>query len=67
MTRRYDFSWVAPTLFVAGLVGLLGLLGWLIYSDVDSYRHQCHDSGGHIISVKETEICVDRDNQVIFL
>lgn len=67
MTRRIDFSWVGPTLVFLVFLGFLGAVGWIIYADANDYRRQCHDSGGHIIEVKDTEICVDRDNGVIFL
>jgi len=61
-----DFPWfgLVVTVVVATVLG--GIIG-LIYASVDSYRRQCHDVGGHIISVRDNEICVDRDNKVIFL
>jgi hypothetical protein len=52
---------------ILGLVSMLVLATWLVYAHIDDYRGQCHDAGGHIISVRDEEICVDRENRVIFL
>lgn len=50
-----------------GVVLVVAGLGLLLWAHVDSYRGQCHDAGGHIIDIRDAEICVDRDNRVIFL
>lgn len=50
-----------------GVIIVVAGLGWLIWAHADDYRGQCHDAGGHIIEVRDAEICVDRENRVIFL
>lgn len=59
--RGAVLAWVG--LFVA----VVGGIGWLAYASIDDYRGQCHGQGGHIVEVKGTEVCVDRENRVIFL
>jgi len=56
--------------FIVGMLalsGVLGLIGWLIYVDINDYRRQCHRAGGHVVSVRNEEVCVNHDNQVIFI
>jgi hypothetical protein len=61
-----NFPWFGVTITVI-IVGFLTLLGWTTYAHIDGYRSQCHNAGGHIIEVRDEEICVDRENRVIFL
>jgi hypothetical protein len=51
---------------VVGAVLVFVAIGVGIYATTDNYRRQCHNAGGHIISVRDEEICVDHDNRVIF-
>jgi hypothetical protein len=65
--RRWNFDRVFPVVIIAACLSVAGGVGWLIYSDVDDYRRQCHRAGGHIVEVKDEEICVDHDGKVIFI
>lgn len=38
-----------------------------IYLPIQAYRKECHGQGGHIITPRSDEICVDRENRVIIL
>jgi hypothetical protein len=62
---RY-FPWFGVTVTLI-IIAVLGGFVWLVYASVDGYRTECHNAGGHIITVNGSEICVDRDYRVIFL
>lgn len=66
--RRHLREW--PWGLLAGLTVVVIIfvgLGYVVWRDVDGYRGQCHGQGGHIVSVRGSEVCVDRENKVIFL
>lgn len=65
--REWLSDWVPVIFGIMIFAVVAGGIAWLVYADVNAYRTQCYSNGGHIISVKSEEICVDRDNQVIFL
>jgi hypothetical protein len=67
--RRRDAFWgnVQLVFWVLVVAAVVGGVCWVVYAHVDDYRGQCHDAGGHIIDIRDAEICVDRDNRVILL
>jgi hypothetical protein len=60
-----DRMWIVFWVLIVAAV--IGTLCWIIYADIDGYRSQCHNAGGHIVDIHDTEICVDRDNRVILI
>ena len=70
--RRYrrrelfkDNMWIV--FWVLVIMAVVGGVCWIAYADMDGYRSQCHDAGGHVVEVRGYDICVDRENRVIFL
>lgn len=61
---KLPWSVIWMTLLVAAL---LGTLVYLACRDVYGYRHACHVRGGHVVEVKDVEICLDGEDKVIFL
>lgn len=61
-----DLPWWGILWTLLVIVMLIGA-GFAIYRGVVGYRTECHNAGGHIIDVRDADICVDRDNRVIFL
>lgn len=61
-----DIPWFGITMTLVVLTALV-FGAWAIYASIADYHNQCHDSGGHIISVHDNEVCVDHDNKVIFV
>lgn len=64
--RIADLPWFGIGI-ILGALALFSGIGFGIYLHMDSYRNECHDAGGHVVVVKDVEICVDHDNRVIFL
>lgn len=67
--RRREAFWgnVQLVFWVLVVAAVIGGIFWIVYADIDGYRRQCHDAGGHVVDVRNNEICVDRENRVIFL
>lgn len=64
--RISDIPWFGIIVTLVVVVFLAGAV-WLIWGTIDDYRRQCHNEGGHIISVRNNETCVDHDGKVIFI
>jgi len=66
--RRESFKdnmWIIFWILVVAVI--VGSLCWISYADISGYRRECHNAGGHVVEVRGYDICVDRENKVIFL
>lgn len=63
-TRRFDWGLFC---MLAAFVLFIAALGALLYFSIDSERRECHNAGGHMVSVNTDSVCVDRDDRVIHL
>lgn len=64
--RVRDLPWTVINIVLAFIL-VFGGLALGIYMTIDAYRSECHGVGGHIVTVRDEEVCVDRDGKVIFL
>lgn len=68
--RIADFFWDLNYVMIATIVGIVLVVAcivWGFVSNQRAWRGECHDAGGHVINVENADICVDRENRVIFL
>lgn len=68
--RVADFFWnlnYAVLAAIAAVVLVVACVVWGVVNVKRAWRGECHDAGGHVIKVENTDICVDRDNRVILI
>lgn len=61
---------VLPWFAIIMTVIIIGFLSVVIYAvavDIIDYRNQCHNVGGHIITVRTNDVCVDHDGKIILV
>ena len=68
--RMASFLWDLNYAIVGAVVAIVLVVTCIVWGVVNNeraWRGECHDAGGHVIDVNNTDICVDRDNRVILI
>lgn len=64
---NWFYDWMPIIVVIVLFVTVIGGITWFVVADDQAYWSRCHDRGGHDIEVKDTHICVDEDNRVIYV
>ena len=52
--------------FILVILILAGGITYLVIRDIQNFERKCRSAGGHVITVRDADICVDVNQRVIY-